>query len=277
MEFTLSYQCFQAQAICTKWQETNLRRRWSRMLHSLLMRQWNTTRRSALHELASARSHGCGKGGASVEDVIPSELFDNGNANSWGETPAEFTNRGLNADEEAVVAAQLGLDVATYRMLRQLEEREILPEDYDLLGRLDEVVKPATLSLEELNRFPTKVHSESRESLANSTCSLQPAFGLEFWRLPMPVLPEDVKTECNRWGSDFWKIPLPVSDDDGSTTASSNEDSSFVCGVCLLDCEEGDELRCLPCGHSFHRECIDHWLLNSSCACPIDKRDVREL
>lgn len=65
---------------------------------------------------------------------------------------------GLDTENEADIAHSLGLDLATYRMLRQLEQREIVPEDYDLLGRLDESVKPTTLSMEDLQGFPTKKH-----------------------------------------------------------------------------------------------------------------------
>lgn len=32
-------------------------------------------------------------------------------------------------------------------------------------------------------------------------------------------------------------------------------------GICFECFEEDDELRPLPCGHSFHRGCIDDWLL----------------
>jgi hypothetical protein len=278
MELTLSHQCFQAQTMHNKQQEKHVQRRWCRMLRSLQMRQWTTMRKSALRELASKREADATAklmGYEVAEGVIPNESQHF--ASNW-ETPRDVRNSRRTADEELAMAEQLGLDIATYRMLRQLEEREILPEDYDLLGRLDEAVKPATLSLEELHRFPTKVHSIGSDSFANSTCRLQPAFGIEFWRLPMPIMPEELKSEHNCALADFWKIPLPAADDDNaSTTASIIEDSSFACGVCLLNCEVGDELRCLPCGHSFHRECIDHWLLNSSVACPIDKKNVREL
>merc|ERR1711943_111348 len=129
------------------------------MLRSLQMRQWMTMRKSALRELASKREADATAkliGNGVVEGVIPNEFQHF--ANNW-ETPRDVRNSRLTADEELAMAEQLGLDIATYRMLRQLEEREILPEDYDLLGRLDEAVKPATLSLEELYRFPTKVHS----------------------------------------------------------------------------------------------------------------------
>ena len=36
-----------------------------------------------------------------------------------------------------------------------------------------------------------------------------------------------------------------------------------MCAVCLCDFCEGDELRLLPCGHSFHLQCIDKWLHKS--------------
>ncbi len=32
------------------------------------------------------------------------------------------------------------------------------------------------------------------------------------------------------------------------------------CQVCQFTYEEDDELRSLPCGHYFHRECVDSWL-----------------
>jgi hypothetical protein len=42
------------------------------------------------------------------------------------------------------------------------------------------------------------------------------------------------------------------------------------CLVCLCDFESGDEARKLQkCGHIFHRECIDQWLLTGRNSCPL--------
>jgi len=47
------------------------------------------------------------------------------------------------------------------------------------------------------------------------------------------------------------------------------------CSICINAFEEGEKLRCLPgCGHTFHRTCIDLWLLRST-DCPLCKRNVR--
>lgn len=45
------------------------------------------------------------------------------------------------------------------------------------------------------------------------------------------------------------------------------------CAVCLSDFELGDGLRKLPCGHSFHRACIDTWLKRNK-VCPLCLQDI---
>lgn len=45
------------------------------------------------------------------------------------------------------------------------------------------------------------------------------------------------------------------------------------CPVCIDAFSEGQEVRVLGCNHSFHRECIDAWLMNSL-KCPICRAPV---
>lgn len=48
------------------------------------------------------------------------------------------------------------------------------------------------------------------------------------------------------------------------------------CAICLNEFEAGDSVRHLPaCGHTFHRSCIDLWLLRRA-DCPLCKRCVRQ-
>jgi hypothetical protein len=44
-----------------------------------------------------------------------------------------------------------------------------------------------------------------------------------------------------------------------------------TCPICIVDFEEGDDIRVLPCEgkHCFHQECVDPWLLKLSSSCPI--------
>ena len=46
------------------------------------------------------------------------------------------------------------------------------------------------------------------------------------------------------------------------------------CPICLLDFEEGDDLRVLPCEkeHVYHKACIDPWLLEFSGSCPLCRK-----
>ena len=41
-----------------------------------------------------------------------------------------------------------------------------------------------------------------------------------------------------------------------------------ACSICIDDFEEGDTLRRLPCGHTFHQHCIDPWLRYRNAICP---------
>ncbi|KAL4554821.1 hypothetical protein LXL04_037427 [Taraxacum kok-saghyz] len=46
------------------------------------------------------------------------------------------------------------------------------------------------------------------------------------------------------------------------------------CAICLQDFENEEEGRELPnCGHGFHLDCIDEWLIRQG-SCPICRRDV---
>ena len=46
------------------------------------------------------------------------------------------------------------------------------------------------------------------------------------------------------------------------------------CAVCVYGFMDGDRLRLLPCGHYFHLNCIDEWLINHSDLCPLCKNQV---
>jgi len=52
--------------------------------------------------------------------------------------------------------------------------------------------------------------------------------------------------------------------------------SMDACTICLDDYEVGDRLRCLPCGHAFHADCIAKWLIERSATCPLCNLNLYE-
>ena len=46
------------------------------------------------------------------------------------------------------------------------------------------------------------------------------------------------------------------------------------CTICLEDFKPGDKLKVLPCGHEYHKECIEPWLLEKSSLCPLCKQNI---
>ncbi|GMJ12578.1 hypothetical protein HRI_004927000 [Hibiscus trionum] len=51
-------------------------------------------------------------------------------------------------------------------------------------------------------------------------------------------------------------------------------DEVVQCYICLVEYEEGDIIRRLPCNHEFHRTCIDKWLKEIHRVCPLCRGDV---
>jgi len=167
----------------------------------------------------------------------------------------------FNGDEEELAAA-LGVDIETFQLLLELEEREIEPEDYEVLGRLDETVKPSTLCPEQLQRFPIEIFGgDAGDPLAKGVAEGVVA-AFDFWRVPLELMADQL-----------FDGEGEVETATGSPSCTSG--GSETCMVCCLDLERGDTIRRLtPCGHCFHRDCIDRWLLESSTRCPVDKLEL---
>jgi len=170
---------------------------------------------------------------------------------------AAEASRQVDEQQEQQAAAALGIDVATYRLLRQLEQRDICPEDYDLLGRLDEQVKPATLCREQLKRFPTETY-EAAASAAGSTAD------------------GGGDDDAASFASARSGEEAAPSDDEFHEPGEPGEPGEpELCAICYVPFAMGDAVRRLrPCGHCFHKECIDRWLLESSKVCPVDKQEL---
>jgi hypothetical protein len=49
----------------------------------------------------------------------------------------------------------------------------------------------------------------------------------------------------------------------------NSKDATLTCSVCTEDFVENDTVRILPCGHIYHRRCIDPWLLRFGGNCPL--------
>ena len=49
-------------------------------------------------------------------------------------------------------------------------------------------------------------------------------------------------------------------------------EGDYVCPVCLVEVEDGDRVGDLPCGHTYHVECLKAWLQRKN-ICPLCKKE----
>lgn len=82
----------------------------------------------------------------------------------------------------------------------------------------------------------------------------------------------------SRSSSEIMDVPAATPRPQGTTNASAavaqvmpDQIGRETCPICIVDFEEGDDLRVLPCEgkHVFHQQCVDQWLLELSSSCPI--------
>lgn len=120
--------------------------------------------------------------------------------------------------------------------------------------------------VEEEDRKP-KIPQENTEAEGSSSTPSRPttlkfASDVAVPRPPRPKVDTSVASNTTATSS-----TSPVEGDDVVPDAIGRE----TCPICIVDFEEGDDLRVLPCEghHRFHQQCVDPWLLDLSASCPI--------
>ncbi|CAK8561860.1 unnamed protein product [Lathyrus sativus] len=53
-----------------------------------------------------------------------------------------------------------------------------------------------------------------------------------------------------------------------------HQEDATQCYICLVEYEDGDSVRVLPCHHEFHRTCIDKWLKEIHRVCPLCRGNI---
>ena len=61
----------------------------------------------------------------------------------------------------------------------------------------------------------------------------------------------------------------------GTVTSLDRKEMVVTCTVCLAVLEDGQQEARLRCGHSFHRECVGHWILEGNRSCPVCRAEVK--
>ncbi|XP_054825582.1 uncharacterized protein LOC129323062 isoform X2 [Prosopis cineraria] len=58
------------------------------------------------------------------------------------------------------------------------------------------------------------------------------------------------------------------------TKLHKHQEDAAQCYICLVEYEDGDSMRVLPCHHEFHLTCIDKWLKEIHRVCPLCRGDI---
>lgn len=85
------------------------------------------------------------------------------------------------------------------------------------------------------------------------------------------MTPEQIISVTERIGD----VKVQLSSDTKDKLEVKTADKEVFCSICRFECESGESLRKLPCGHEFHTECVDQWFTFKT-FCPMCMQDVRD-
>mmetsp|Transcript_48286 Transcript_48286/g.145954 ORF Transcript_48286/g.145954 Transcript_48286/m.145954 type:complete len:507 (-) Transcript_48286:697-2217(-) len=152
---------------------------------------------------------------------------------------ARVRYRALVSHLNATRAAQGERPISGESLRLALSDRDFDPNDYDALLRFDEENGPA---VGEMIRSIGATEEEIR-------------------RCPQRIIQSE--------DDDLMKGTAPGSASDGRGDGEARV-GPMSCAICLEQYQLGDEVRTIPCFHSFHTRCIDPWLAQKA-ECPVCK------
>ena len=129
----------------------------------------------------------------------------------------------------------------------------------------------------ELNVRPKDVSDELPNTSERGPIASDPTEGASGSFLAVPAAAKEAAF-TTRNAAPPSRAPVERQSVNISTTSLHNHDDVVpaqigrqTCPICIVDFEEGDDVRVLPCDgkHCFHQQCVDPWLLKLSSSCPI--------
>lgn len=93
--------------------------------------------------------------------------------------------------------------------------------------------------------------------------------------------PESLKTgeiseHPRKYRDESSKRALEIAASTSSPPHIVGNERRLGCSICTEDFAFGEQVRILPCQHTYHPSCIDPWLLNLSSTCPMCRVDLDE-
>lgn len=93
---------------------------------------------------------------------------------------------------------------------------------------------------------------------------------------------DEIHRQPESFSLSMLSVPAPESVVDSLPLRAYEKSNTFECGdevdqchICLVEYEEGDKIRVLPCQHEYHMSCVDKWLKEVHGVCPLCRGDVR--
>ena len=153
--------------------------------------------------------------------------------------------------------------------LEDILYRDLTPEDYELLLKLDENVPKKTVEINIIDSFPSflykcKDHNENNNNAGdNNNDNNNINDNINVFKKKLFSLFNDKVDENN--------VDKDTEEEERKKEEGEMNNMAEKCTICLCEYENDDKITKIPtCGHFFHSDCIYQWLSKSSTKCPLD-------